>query len=43
MANFLLFWEKDGELCCISLIKVEDLAGMVKDMLGPVMKEIIAK
>ena len=39
----IVSWEKDGELCCISLIKVEDLAGMVKDMLGPVMKEIIAK
>lgn len=33
-------WEKNGEVCCISLIKVEDLVGMVKDMLGPVMKEI---
>ena len=34
-------WEKDGEVCCISLIKVEHLTGMVKDMLGPVMKEIM--
>lgn len=33
-------WERDGEVCCISLIKVEDLVGMVKDRLGPVMKEI---
>jgi AbrB family looped-hinge helix DNA binding protein len=32
--------ERDGEVCCISLIKVEDLTEMVKDMLGPVMKEI---
>jgi len=39
----IVSWEKDGELCCMSLIKVEDLAGMVKDMLGPVMKEIIAR
>ena len=36
-------WEKDGEVCCISLIKVEDLAEMVKGMLGPLMKEIVAK
>jgi antitoxin PrlF len=36
-------WEKDGEVCCISLIKVEDLAEMVKGMLGPLMKEIMAK
>ena len=34
-------WEKDGEVCCISLIKVEHLTGMVKDMLGPVMKDIL--
>ena len=33
--------EKDGKVCCISLIKVEELAGMVKSMLGPVMKEIL--
>ena len=33
-------WEKDGQVCCISLIKVEDLTEMVKGMLGPVMKDI---
>ena len=37
----LMSWEKDGQVCCISLIKVEGLADMVKDMLGPVMKEIM--
>lgn len=35
--------EKDGEVCCISLIKVEDLAELVKELLGPVLKEIIGK
>ncbi len=35
--------EQDGKLCCISLIKVEDLTEMVKDMLGPVMKDIFQK
>lgn len=34
-------WEQGGKLCCISLIKVEDLTEMVKDMLGPVMKGIL--
>ncbi len=34
-------WEKGGEVCCISLIKVEDLAGMVKGILGPVMKDVL--
>ena len=33
-------WHKDGEICCIALMKVEDLVGMVKDRLGPVIKEI---
>ena len=34
-------WEKDGEVCCISLIKVEELSGMVRNLLGPVMKDIL--
>ena len=36
-------WEKDGKVCCISLIKAEDLTEMVKGMLGPVMEEILQK
>ncbi len=34
-------WEKDGAICCITLIKVEDLVGMVKGQLGPIIKEIL--
>lgn len=34
-------WEKDGEVCCITLIKVEGLVDMVKGHLGPIIKEII--
>jgi antitoxin PrlF len=34
-------WEKDGKICCIALIKAENLEGMVKGMLGPVMKDIL--
>ena len=37
----LVCWEKDGEVCCISMIKVESLAGGVREMLGPVMKNIM--
>ena len=33
-------WEKDGKVCCISLIKVEDFSGMVQGVLGPMMEEI---
>lgn len=36
----LTSWEKDGEVCCLTLIKVEELVSMVKDRLGPIMKEI---
>ncbi len=36
----VLSWEKDGKICCISLIKAEDLAEMTKDLLGPMMKEM---
>jgi len=35
--------DKDGKTCCLSLIKVESLTSMVKDMLGPVMDEVFKK
>ena len=34
-------WEKGDEICCITLIKVEDLEEMVKGHLGPVMKDVL--
>ena len=37
----LTSWEKDGEICCISLTRADALTGMVKAMLGPVMKDIL--
>lgn len=36
----LVSWEKKGEVCCISLIRAEDLSSLVKDFLGPVVSEI---
>jgi AbrB family looped-hinge helix DNA binding protein len=36
----VISWEKSGEVCCISLIKAEDLMEMVKGLLGPMMKDI---
>ena len=39
----VISWEKDGEVCCISLIKAEDFTNMVKDILGPMMKEVVAE
>ena len=38
----VISWEKDGKACCLFLIKAEDFAGMVKSMLGPVMKDILS-
>jgi antitoxin PrlF len=36
-------WEKDGEICCIALIKAANLESMVKGMLGPVMGDVLKK
>ena len=36
-------WEKQGRVCCISLVKVEDMASMMRDMLGPMMSGILQK
>jgi antitoxin PrlF len=37
----LITWEKDGEVCCLTLIKADYLTTGVKDFLGPVMKNIL--
>ena len=36
-------WEKGGTVCCLSLIRVEELTGMVKGLLGPLMGEVLGK
>ncbi|MCU0573982.1 MAG: AbrB/MazE/SpoVT family DNA-binding domain-containing protein [Syntrophobacteraceae bacterium] len=33
----LVSWEKDGEVCCFTLIKADLLAERVKELLGPLM------
>ena len=35
--------EKNGKVCCISLIKVDELESMVKSMLGPVMDDVFKR
>jgi antitoxin PrlF len=37
----IVSWEKDGQICCLGLIKADQLMPMLKDMLGPVMKDMI--
>lgn len=34
----LIGWERDGSVCCLALLKVENLSGMVKDVLGPLVE-----
>jgi antitoxin PrlF len=36
----LVSWEKDGEICCLSLIKADNLAERVREFLGPVMSNM---
>jgi antitoxin PrlF len=38
----LILWRKDGEVCCLSLIRVGELTDIVRGRLGPLMKDIIS-
>jgi len=33
----LISWEREGIVCCLALMKVENLSSMVKGILGPMM------
>ena len=37
----LVSWEKDGKVCCFTLIKADEFGDMVKGFLGPMMKEVM--
>ena len=37
----IVLWKKGEDVCCMSLIKADALTGMVKGMLGPLMKAIL--
>jgi AbrB family looped-hinge helix DNA binding protein len=39
----LVSWEKDGEICCLSLVKADYLAERVKEFLGPVMMGVVSR
>jgi antitoxin PrlF len=36
-------WVNKGEICCLSLIKADDMVDFVKDLLGPMMGDLIKK
>jgi antitoxin PrlF len=33
--------EKNGKTCCLTMIKADELTGMVKDMLGPMLGDLL--
>jgi AbrB family looped-hinge helix DNA binding protein len=37
----VISWDRGGEICCLYLIKAEQLAERVKDFLGPAMGEMV--
>lgn len=39
----LITWEKSGKICCINLVKADELGTMVKSFLGPMMNDISSK
>jgi len=38
----LILWRKNRAVCCMSLIKADQLTGMVRGRLGPLMKDIFS-
>lgn len=37
----LVSGQRDGKVCCLFLMKAEELTGMVKERLGPLFQEIM--
>jgi AbrB family looped-hinge helix DNA binding protein len=38
----LILWRKDDRVCCMTLVKADELTDMVRGRLGPLMKDIIS-
>jgi antitoxin PrlF len=36
-------WESGGKVCCISLIRVDELGRMARQLLAPMMKTVLSK
>ena len=39
----LVSWDKDGEICCLTLIKADNLAEQVRGFLGPVLAGVVSR
>ena len=37
----IISWEKEGQTCCLTIIKADELTDMVKNTLGSLMKDIL--
>lgn len=37
----LVSWERDGKICCVVLMKADELGDLVKERLGPALKELL--
>ncbi len=35
----LISWERDGRICCLALMKADNLNAMVRDILGPLLEQ----
>jgi AbrB family looped-hinge helix DNA binding protein len=38
----LVSWKRDGRVCCFTLIKADEFGDMVRGLLGPMMKKVMA-
>ncbi len=36
----LISWEREGKVCCFTLIKADEMSAMVQHMLKPIMNEL---
>jgi AbrB family looped-hinge helix DNA binding protein len=36
----VISWEKEGAVCCFTLIKADSLTGGIRDFLGPMMQDL---
>ena len=37
----LVSWEKNGKICCMTMIKADAFADLVKELMGPMMKDMV--
>lgn len=37
----LVAWERKGRVCCVSMVKADELSGPVREALGPMVKDLL--